>query len=344
MFDYPKTQGTVPGCRLATFEPDRPLPLVVTPLPGHAGRLLDIASEHRATLDELLTVHGAILFRGFEVASPAVFDDFISRASSDALFYSERSSPRHAVYRNIYTSTDHPADKEIVQHSEQSYNQSFPRRIFFYCQTPSPQGGETPLADARRIYRRLPATLRTQFEQRHYRYSRYFWQVMGTTWQTAFQTEHKAKVEEYCAQNDIHYQWGAGDVLKTHQVRRTTAYHPVSGEPCWFNHCAFFNLLSLDQETQEILRESFEPDELPNQTFYGDGEPIEEEVLRELQQAYRDERTQFVWEQGDLLMIDNILTTHGRRSFQGARSILCGMSDATHWADVVARPLATAEA
>lgn len=345
MFDYPQTDtARLQGCRLATFAPDRPLPLVVTPLSGHAGRLLDIATAYRAELDALLTHHGAILFRGFEVASPAVFDDFISRVSSEALFYSERSSPRHAVYRNIYTSTDHPADKEIVQHSEQSYNQSFPRRIFFYCEKPSTHGGETPLADARRIYQRLSPAVVKQFEQRHYRYSRHFWQVMGTTWQTAFQTEHKAAVEEYCARNDIHYRWGAGDVLKTYQVRRTTAYHPISGEPCWFNHCAFFNLLSLDEETQEILRDSFEPDELPNQTFYGDGEPIEEDVLRQLQQAYREERTEFTWEQGDLLMIDNILTTHGRRSFQGERSILCGMSDATHWADVATRPLTTAEA
>lgn len=345
MFDYPQSSATsLNGCRLATFAPDRPLPLVITPLSGHAGRLLEIASAGRVELDVLLTRHGAILFRGFDVDSPAVFDDFISRVSSEALFYSERSSPRHAVYRNIYTSTDHPADKEIAQHSEQSYNQSFPRRIFFYCQTPSSQGGETPLADARRIHQRLSPALVEQFQRRHYRYSRYFWQVMGTTWQTAFQTEHKATVEEYCMRNDIHFQWGAGDVLKTHQVRRTTAYHPVSGEPCWFNHCAFFNLLSLDEETQEILRDSFEPDELPNQTFYGDGDVIEDDVLRELQRAYSEERTQFSWEQGDLLMIDNILTTHGRRSFQGDRSILCGMSDVTHWADVAAQPLEKAEA
>ncbi|MCW0397342.1 hypothetical protein NB696_002861 [Xanthomonas sacchari] len=332
------------GCTLATFQPAQPLPLVVTPLPGHAGRLLEIASGQRAALEALLTRHGAILFRGFEVSSPATFDEFISNVSSDALFYSERSSPRHAVYRNIYTSTDHPADKEIVQHSEQSYNKSFPRKIFFYCEKPSAKGGATPLADARKIYRRIPEETVAQFEKRHYRYARCFWQVMGTTWQTAFQAERKDQVEEYCRRNDIHFEWHPGDVLKTYQVRHTTAYHPVSGEACWFNHCAFFNLLSLDEETQEILRDSFEPDELPNQTFYGDGHGIADEVVRQLQHAYLSERTEFQWLQGDLLMIDNILVTHGRRSFEGERSILCGMSDATRWDDVAPRPSAVAEA
>ncbi|QQP97286.1 TauD/TfdA family dioxygenase [Lysobacter enzymogenes] len=328
------------GCELGTFDEARPLPLVVRPAAGQGGDLLALAAEQKDAIEQLLTRHGAILFRDFEVAAPATFDEFITRVSSDALFYSERSSPRHAVYKNIYTSTDHPQDKEIVQHSEQSYNKSFPRKIFFYCEKASPVGGATPLADARKIYRRLPEQIVATFESKHYRYSRCFWQVMGTTWQTAFQTEHKEQVEAYCQRNDIHFEWHPGEVLKTYQVRPTTAYHPLSGEACWFNHCTFFNLLSLDAETQEILSESFEPDELPNQTFYGDGQGIAADVIQELQRAYAEERTEFQWQPGDVLMIDNILVTHGRRSYQGERSILCGMSDITHWADVAAKPAA----
>lgn len=326
---------TLEGCELSVFDPSRPLPLVVTPAEGASRDLVALCGQ-RERIESLLVRYGAMLFRGFDVTSPQIFDAFISGVSSDALFYQERSSPRHSVYKYIYTSTDHPRDKEIRQHSEQSYNKSFPRKIFFYCEKASPVGGATPLADARRIYRRLPDQIVRTFEARNYRYSRCFWQVMGTTWQTAFQTEEKARVEAYCADNDIHFEWHDGDVLKTYQVRPVTAYHPVSGEPCWFNHCAFFNVLSLDEETQEVLELSFEPHELPNQTFYGDGGGIPVDVIRELQHAYDSERTEFQWREGDVLMIDNILVTHGRRSFEGDRSILCGMSEITPWAQVAA--------
>jgi alpha-ketoglutarate-dependent taurine dioxygenase len=333
------TDGLVlDGYDLSVFDPTRPLPLIIRPADGTNGDLVALASTQRDVLDALLVRYGAILFRGFEIDTPHVFDRFISEVSSDAIFYSERSSPRHSVYRNIYTSTDHPRDKEIRQHSEQSYNKSFPRRIFFYCEKASTAGGATPLADARKIYRGIPESIVKTFEARNYRYSRCFWQVMGTTWQTTFQTESKESVESYCADNDIHLQWQAGDVLKTYQVRPVTAYHPVSGEACWFNHCTFFNVLSLDEETQEVLQASFEPNELPNQTFFGDGEGIPDDVIRELQNAYDRERTEFTWEQGDVLMIDNILVTHGRRSFEGDRSILCGMSDIVHWTQVGAAP------
>ncbi|WP_281425855.1 TauD/TfdA family dioxygenase [Polymorphospora rubra] len=32
------------------------------------------------------------------------------------------------------------------------------------------------------------------------------------------------------------------------------------------------------------------------------------------------------WRAGDLLLIDNVLTAHGRRSFEGTRRVLVAMS------------------
>ena len=45
--------------------------------------------------------------------------------------YMERSSPRHEVADHVYTSTDHPPRHPIALHNEQSYNITWPLRIFF---------------------------------------------------------------------------------------------------------------------------------------------------------------------------------------------------------------------
>ena len=73
----------------------------------------------------------------------------------------------------------------------------------------------------------------------------------------------------------------------------------------------------------------FTEDDLPTNTYYGDGTPIEPSVLDELREIYRQETVAFPWEKGDVLMLDNMLAAHGRAPFVGTRKVLVGMTDAT---------------
>jgi Taurine catabolism dioxygenase TauD, TfdA family len=73
----------------------------------------------------------------------------------------------------------------------------------------------------------------------------------------------------------------------------------------------------------EIIKE----EALPNNTYYGDGSSIKDSVLDEIRRAYRQETITFPWKQGDILMLDNMLTAHGRAPYVGSRKILVGMSD-----------------
>jgi hypothetical protein len=82
-----------------------------------------------------------------------------------------------------------------------------------------------------------------------------------------------------------------------------------------------------------MLRYSFADDELPNNTYYADGSPIEANVLNELRRAYEDEKVDFGWQKGDVMMLDNMLVTHGRDPFLGERKILVGMSEVSNWSD-----------
>ena len=294
------------------------------------------ANSNRDKINQLLCTHGAILFRDFDVKSAITFQHFVEGVSGSTLSYTERSSPRDQVEGNIYTSTEQPKEEKIFLHSEQSYNKQFPLKLFFYCAQAAETGGETPIADARDILASIPASVVQEFQQLKYRYSRYFWPMMGMTWQKAFQTDDAIAVEHYCKQNDIEYQWMPDGALKTYQTRATVVSHPDSGDNCWFNHCTFFNVSTLAPQTQEILLGSFAEEELPNNTYYGDGGKISDEVLDILRSAYEDNKKQFTWQTGDVLMLDNLLMTHGRNPFSGDRKVLVAMSQTGQWQDLEA--------
>jgi alpha-ketoglutarate-dependent taurine dioxygenase len=246
--------------------------------------------------------------------------------SGQPLTYQERSSPRHEVGNKIYTSTDYPADESIFLHNEQSYNNTWPLRIFFQCVVPPGRGGATPIADCRRVYGRISKQARQRLEEKGYCYVRTFSDELGLPWWDAFQTERRTAVEEYCLANDIGFSWGSHGVLTTRQIRPVVTPHPETGELTWFNHATFFNVRALQEDVAETLL-SLGLDKLPNNTYYADGTEIEAEVIEELRTAYQAEARSFAWAEGDILMLDNMLTAHGREPFTPPRKIVVGMAE-----------------
>jgi hypothetical protein len=103
--------------------------------------------------------------------------------------------------------------------------------------------------------------------------------------------------------------------------------HPATGDEVWFNHLAFWNEWALDEELREVLVDEFGPEGLPFNTAFGDGEPLTREELRTITAAYDEATVRETWQPGDLLLVDNILTAHGRDPFQGDRKIVVGMGD-----------------
>ena len=312
------------------LDEERQLPLVMRP--GRGSIDLPVwAMDNRAYIEGKLGKHGAILFRDFDLESVSEFERFIRSVSGEALEYNERSSPRSQISGQIYTSTDYPADKEIFLHNEQSYNLLFPMNILFYCVKASREGGATPIADTRRVFGRISDEVKERFLKRKYMYVRNFGDGFGLSWQEAFQTSSKSEVEEYCHSNQIGYEWRIGNRLRTKQVREVAARHPKTGEWVWFNHLTFFHFSTLDQQIQEEMMRAFAEENLPNNTYYGDGQRIEEEVMTHLREAYQKEKVRFDWQEGDILMLDNMLAAHGREAYTGDRSVAVGMAEACSW-------------
>lgn len=302
------------------------LPLLAEPdAPGV--NLVSWASAHQPLLEEKLQKHGGILFRGFGLREPEDLENFIQAVSGKSLEYRERSSPRRALKGNIYTSTDYPPSQPIFLHNENSYQMEWPLKIFFFCRQAPERGGETPIADVRKVLARIPAEIRDRFKERRWMYVRNFGDGFGLDWQTVFQTSDREAIERHCREKGIGVEWKEGDRLRTRAVRSALARHPKTGEPVWFNHATFFHVSTLESYVREALLEEFEESELPTNTYYGDGSPIEPEVLDQLRAAYHAETVSFPWQQGDLLMLDNMLVAHGRASFSGPRQILVGMAE-----------------
>jgi alpha-ketoglutarate-dependent taurine dioxygenase len=319
--------------RFSPLFQDGALPVVAEP--EVAGiELAGWIAEHREVVEERLHRHGAVLFRGFGVTEPARFDRVISALAGDALAYTERSSPRSQVQGNIYTSTDHPADQAIFLHNEQSYNQVFPLRIFFCASVVATAGGQTPLADSRRVFARLPVGLRAKLLDRGYQIVRNYSPHLGVSWREAFQTDDRARVAAYCREHGLELQWRGEDRLRTRQRRRVAGLHPVTGEATWFNHATFFHVSTLSPNVAAALLSGLGEDELPTNTFYGDAEPFSAADLEALRAAYHAETVQFPWQAGDVLAIDNMLVAHGRAPFTGPRRVLAGMARPVAWSDI----------
>ncbi len=307
--------------------PDADLPLLVEPaIPGGLD-LKGWAAANREILREKLLHHGGILFRGFNLQGPEDLEAVIQAVSGESLEYRERSSPRTAVSGNIYTSTDYPPKYPIFLHNENSYQSQWPLKIFFLCTQPAQEGGATPIADCRRVLRHIDPEVRDRFGRQGWMYVRNFGDGFGLSWSTVFQTTDKARVEEHCRRNGIETEWKEGDRLRTRAVRPALARHPKTGEALWFNHATFFHVSTLEPDIRASLLEEFEEEDLPTNTFYGDGSPIEAEVMDHLRAAYRRETVSFPWQRGDLLMLDNMLVAHARAPYSGPRRVLVGMAE-----------------
>jgi amino acid adenylation domain-containing protein len=286
------------------------------------------AATRGRDIDAAVKRHGAVLFRGFDVGGVSGFNQCVQVLGGEALEYRNRSSPRTQVdpALRIYTSTEYPAQERIFPHNENSYAAEFPLKLFFYCDTPAQQGGETPVGDVRRVLHRMDPDVREQFQRRQVLYVRNFGEGIGLSWQQVFQTSVREQVESYCAGAGIQVQWLANGGLRTRRRGPAIVRHPGTGELSWFNHATFFNSLTLPEHIRDALTTAYAPDELPQNTFYGDGAIIEAEVMAHLQQLYREAMIEFTWQQGDMLMLDNLTTAHARNAFTGMRRILVGMA------------------
>lgn len=303
-----------------------PLPVVITP----AAAGLDLAAwatEQRPVIDAHLRNAGGILFRGFGVDDVAALERVMAAllpmGQADYIY---RSTPRTRVAGRIFTTTEYPPEGTIPLHIENAYARVWPLRIVFCCLVAADTGGETPIADNRRVYQRIPAGIRARFEEKGVLYVRNFGDV-DLPWQEVFQTEDPRVVDGFCRDAGIEARWSPDGRLQTRQVCQAVARHPFTGETVWCNQAHLFHVAGQPPEIRDSLLDLYGEEGLPRHAFYGDGTPIDADTVATLHDCFRTEAIAFPWQVGDVMFLDNMLASHGRNPFTGKRRVLVAMSE-----------------
>lgn len=340
------------GVRAGPLFPDSPLPALVQPdTDASLEFLLHWLHEHRSVVQEALLVHGALMFRGFEVQRAQDFER-VALAVEDRLSAEYRgTSPRKVVpgTEYVFCASELPSFFPIPQHIEMSFVPEPPRTIFFGCMVPNRGfGGETALCDFREVYRQLSPPIRAAFDERgvlnirnYHELKRWYhfdpWQLKG--WRDVFETSDAAAVERECKQYGWRCQWGRARSLRVLGVSPASVTHPETGDRVWFNHAGVFHFAMLPQELARIWQRSGDwvqglllllsrpllrlmrmmQGELDHgmHAQFGDGTPIPDEFMEHVRSVIWRNMVFPKWQRGDVVVLDNLRVSHGRQPYRG---------------------------
>ena len=324
--------------RMTTLESGR-LPLFLQPLDNN---LRDEPTafrkwlvENREPLEALLLEHGALVFRGFAVRETSDFSRLLEHYPSNDFGYRGGAAPRAELAPRVFESTRVPAEDVLLLHQEMSYLPHPPTKVAFFCRSTAVSGGETLIGDMRTVTKALPTSFVDAVAEKGVQYKRNFRDEaissgnayldgMHGTWQRCFETDDPDKAVADCADMGLTAEWLDDGSLSTSYVAPTGIRpHPVSGESVWFNQIAgaTFRPESIGDryEAYEQYYGSTKP--LPHETNYGDGSPIGDSDMRALYSALFANTLHFPWSAGDVMLVDNWFTAHGRNRFTGLRDV-----------------------
>lgn len=329
--------------QITDFKVKGNFPVVITPVNKlDFYELIDALNDNKAQLHQLLLTHGALLFRGFPVKNAAQFSYVIeSLGLGNFVSYIGGDSPRDKVEKKVYTSTEAPPSLHIPLHQELSFIKKHPRHIYFFCETPSPVGGETIIGDARRIYNAIDPSVTEHFNAKGLKYTSHYYyknkimslvnrfQRSHKSWMEVFETNDKSDVEKKCLENEFGWRWLKQDWLEISQTRPALTVHPITNETVWFNqaHLYDFNPKLLGWKNYIASKLFyFRKSTRLHEVEFADGSPIPRKNFYHILDVLNANTVAYPWKKGDFMVLDNILTMHGRAPFKGKRRVLTALT------------------
>jgi alpha-ketoglutarate-dependent taurine dioxygenase len=273
-------------------------------LQASPGESLDTLSPSEILL--LLRTQGAVYLKGFKASMEQFYD---STEKFPVTFMDYRGGAFHRDQvegrSSLMTVTGHESHFGIPLHGELYYQKQQPDVLLFYCQKPAFWGGETTVANAQRVYEDLAPEAKNFLEMNRLKYSR---KMKASEWAQIYQTQDRNVVIDFCERMDLRANFDAQGNLTTEFVSSA-----LVGEPKAFlnNLLPNYYIQRLGREEAGILTE--------------DGKAIPRQIFKEIEKSCKAFSVKIPLQAGDLLLVDNRSTLHGRKSFLGQRKVYLRM-------------------
>ena len=270
-------------------------------------------------LEARLRESGAILFRGFPVNSAETFDEFSHSFGYPNFTYKESLS--NAVRINfterVFTANEAPKDVEIFLHHEMAQTPISPSKLFFFCKSAADKGGETPLCRSDMLFEdlaeQMPA-LAADFVSKGLQYTTQMPAEddpnsgQGRSWKSTLSVQDASEAEQKLDQLGYSWEW-----LADGSLRATTPVLPAVID-MGNDKKVFYNQLIAAYMGWKGVREN------PSSAItFGDGTAIPVEGLQLAVKLSEKYTFDLPWQDGDVALVDNYMTMHGRRPFLGER-------------------------
>ena len=275
--------------------------------------------KHQAELEVELDTSGALLFRGFPITSAETFDAFSATFNYPSFTYKESLSNavRINFTKRVFTANEAPKEIEIYLHHEMAQTPISPDKLFFFAKTTATTGGATPICRSDKLYgalKKADPKLARLFLDKGLKYTTYMpahdnhASGQGRSWISTLSVNSKQEAENKLLELGYSWRWQSDGSL--------CAVTPVLPAVRTLQNGiqVFYNQLIAAYMGWPGVREN------PSRSItFGDGSTIPTNSLELIVSLSTDFTYDLAWQDGDVALIDNKLTMHGRRPFSGIR-------------------------
>jgi len=227
----------------------------------------------------------------------------------------------------LLTVTGSNQEFPIPLHGEMYYLDKPPALLWFFCQSSPQTGGETTIADGRKIYAALNQSIQMFFQKNRIKYIRH---LKEDQWGQVFGTSDLAEVQKMCHNNNSVLFVNCDRSLRVEYVCSALTEH--NGALAFVNSIPAVYL----NERFRLLpkggsRGGAPDDDVELRVRMADGSLLPEGIMGEVLRVAESLTTPVRWQDGDVLMVDNRSHMHGRNaSPPGPRTIFVRMAE-TSW-------------